>query len=189
MTPRTLHIALAALNVDRGLREAIVGDLVEERTVLAAARGERFADRWVVSQVLRSMPALAHAALRAGGTRAVVRVLGAAVGAFVTVLTVASASAAIAFGAFSPRTVARFALVVLAVDLAYCVAGGYLGARLGRVAPLASAVAVGVLGILLSAVTAGGATPGWYSLALQLLLVPATAVGGWLRARQLVAER
>jgi hypothetical protein len=189
MSPDLLDIALTGLNVDRELREAIIGDLVEERTELAAARGERFADRWMVGQLLRSMPTLAHAALRAGGARAMVRVLSAAFAALLTVGIVASASAAVALDTFSSQTMARFALVVLAIDLAYGVAGGYLAARLGRVAPLASAVAFGVLGVLLSIVTPAGATPGWYPLALQLLLVPATAAGGWMRARQMVAGR
>jgi hypothetical protein len=189
MSSRMLEAALAGLNVDPGLREAIIGDLVEERAELAAARGERFADRWMFGQVLRSMPTLAHAALRAGGARAAVRILGAAVAALLAVLAVASASAALAFDTLSSATMARFAVVVLAVDLAYGVAGGYLAARLGRVAPLASAVAVGVLGVVLSTVATTGATPGWYPLALQLLLVPATSLGGWMRARQLAAGR
>ena len=51
------------------------------------------------------------------------------------------------------------------------------------------AVAVGVLGVVLSTVATTGATPGWYPLALQLLLVPATSLGGWMRARQLAAGR
>jgi hypothetical protein len=189
MSPGILDVALAGLNVDRGLREAIIGDLVEERAGLAAARGERFADRWMISQVLRTVPPLAHAALRAGGARAMARILGAAVAALVIVVSVTGASAAVAFDTLSPLTMARLAILALAVDLAYGVAGGYLAARLGRVAPLASAVAFGVLGVMLSVAAAGDATPGWYALALQLLLVPATAVGGWMRARQLVGGR
>jgi len=189
MSARILEVALAGLNVDRELREAIIGDLVEERAQLAATRGERVADRWMFGQVLRSMPTLAHAALRAGGVRVAVRILGAAVAALLAILAVATASAALAFDTLSPGTMARFAVAVLAVDLAYGVAGGYLAARLGRVAPLASAVAVGVLGVMLSMVATAGATPGWYPLALQLLLVPATSVGGWMRARQLAAGR
>lgn len=188
MSPGLLDIALTGLNVDRGLREAIIGDLVEERTQLAAAHGERFADRWMLSQALRSLPTLARAALRAGGARALLRILWAAGAALFAVLIVASASAAVAFDTFSPSTLARFAIVVLAIDLAYGVAGGYVAARLGRVAPLASAVAFGVLGVMLSVVATGGAMPGWYPLALQLLLLPATAIGGWMRASQLVAR-
>ena len=188
MSPGILDVALTALNVDRGLREAIVGDLVEEHAEIAATRGERVADWWMFSQMVRSMPTFAHAALRAGGTRALMRILGAALSALLAVLIVASVSAAVAFNTISPQTMARFAIVVLAIDLAYGVAGGYLAARLGPVAPLASAVAFGVLGVLLSTVATEGATPAWYPLALQLLLVPATALGGWMRARQIVAK-
>ncbi|HSA56434.1 MAG TPA: hypothetical protein VLE53_12075 [Gemmatimonadaceae bacterium] len=188
MSLRLLDVVLTGLNVDRGLRDAIIGDLLEERTALAAARGTRFADRWMLSQILRSLPALAQATLRAGGTRAMASIFGAALAALLAVLIVASASAAVVFNTISAQTMARFAIVALAVDLAYGVAGGYLAARLGGVAPLASAVACGSLGVMLSLVATGQAMPGWYPLALQLLLVPATAVGGWMRARQLVVR-
>jgi hypothetical protein len=43
--------------------------------------------------------------------------------------------------------------------------------------------------VVLSIVAGGGAMPGWYAIALQLLLLPATAIGGWIRARQLAANR
>ena len=183
-----LDIALAGLNVDRGLREAIIGDLTEERTELASVRGERFARWWMARQILRSMPVLAHAAFRAAGNRAAFSIVMGAVVALAAVLAVATVSAAVAFEAFSPETMARFAVVALAIDLAYGIAGGYLAARLGRLAPLASAIAFGLLGVTLSVVATAGTTSAWYPVALQLLLVPATVLGGWMRARQLVTR-
>jgi hypothetical protein len=40
------------------------------------------------------------------------------------------------------------------------------------------------LGVSLTLMSAGDAH-GWYRPALQLLLIPATVTGGWLRARHL----
>jgi hypothetical protein len=67
-------------------------------------------------------------------------------------------------------------IVVFAIDLAYGAAGGYLAARLGRAAPLAAFV-FGAFGVSLTQLSSGDAH-GWYRLALQLLLVPATVSGG-----------
>jgi hypothetical protein len=189
MSPGFLEIALIGLNVDPVLREAIIGDLVEERTQMAAECGESFANRWMLSQMGRSIVSLAHDALRAGGARVLVRILVAAAAAFALVLLATSASTRIAFALFSTETMARFAIVVLAVDLAFGVAGGYLAARFGRAAPLASALVFGLLSIVLAVVSSDAMTVKWYSFALQVLVVPATIAGGWLRAKQLAAHR
>ena len=128
-----LDIVLAGLNVDRGVREAIIGDLVEERSELAAVRGERFANRWMVSQTVRSLPTLSLRALRADGGRAVAQIFGAALASLLTVWISASAAAVVAFNRLSPETTARFAIIILAIDLGYGVSGGYLAARLGHI--------------------------------------------------------
>ena len=47
MSLALIETVLAGLNVDRALRDAITGDLIEERAELAAAHGDRFADRWL----------------------------------------------------------------------------------------------------------------------------------------------
>ena len=189
MRLRILEIVFTGLNVDRVLREAIIGDLVEERSELAAVRGERFADRWMFSQIVRSVPTLSLGALRAAGLRATARIFGAALASLAAIWILSGVSAAVAFNGLSPETFARFSMVVLALDLTYCVGGGYFAARLGRVSPLVSAAAFGVLGLTLVMLTHDGKTPSWYLIALQLLLIPATVAGGWLRARQLVARR
>src|SRR5215207_1156131 len=90
MSPEMLDVALTGLNVSRELREAIIGDMVEERVELAAARGDRFANWWMASQLLRSAPILARAALREEGengwARATLRTVGAALLAFGIIL-------------------------------------------------------------------------------------------------------
>jgi hypothetical protein len=93
-------------------------------------------------------------------------------------------SAALSSALVSPATIGRLTIVVFAIDLAYGAAGGYLAARLGRAAPLAAAFLFGVLGVSLT-LAWGGDAQGWYRPALGVLLVPATLVGGWVRARRL----
>ena len=186
MSPAILEIVLAGLNVDRTLRDAIIGDLIEECAALAAVRGERGARRWMRHQILRSIPVFVQASVRDGGFRLVAAVVGAAVAALLMVLLLIGASAALFSALFSPETT-RLTIVVLAIDLAYGAAGGYLAARLGRVAPLGAAFVFGVLGVLLT-LSSSEAAHGWYGPALQLLLIPATVAGGWLRARHLARD-
>jgi len=189
MKSRILDIVFAGLNVDRALREAIIGDLVEEHSELAAERGDQFADRWIFSQIVRSLPALSLAVLRAVGGRAIARIFVAASASLLTIWILADVSAMVVFNRLSAETIARFSVVILTIDVAYGVGGGYLAARLGRVSPLVSAIAFGVLGVMLTGLTHDDRTPSWYPIALQMLLIPATVTGGWLRARQLIAER
>ena len=184
MTPAIVETVLAGLNVDRGLRDAIIGDLIEERAKLAALHGERSADRWMRQQILRSVPVFVQAAVRDGGFRLLAPIVGAALVALLAVSLVIGASAALVSALVSPETIGRLTLVALAIDLAYGAAGGYLAARLGRAAPLGAAFVLGVLGVSLTLMS-GGDAHGWYRPALQLLLIPAAVSGGWLRARHL----
>jgi hypothetical protein len=184
MSPAVVEIVLAGLNVDRDLRDAITGDLIEERAELAAVHGERSADRWMRQQVLRSVPVFVQAAVRTGGFRLLAAIVGAALAALLAISLLIGASAALLSALVSAETIARLTIVALAIDLAYGAAGGYLAARLGRAAPLGAAFVLGVLGVSLT-LMAGVDANGWYRSALQLLLIPAAVSGGWLRARHL----
>jgi hypothetical protein len=188
MSVRLIDIALAGLNVERGLRDALIGDLIEARTDVATASGERSANRWLRREILRSLPVLAYGALREGGTRLLVTIVCAAVAALALIMGLVGASAVVLGELTSPETVRRFAVIALTVDLAYGVVGGYLAARFGRSAPLASAFAFGLLGVPITMASTGGTEQSWYPIALQLLLVPATLCGGWLRARRLARQ-
>jgi hypothetical protein len=182
--PAVVETVLAGLNVDRDLRDAITGDLLEERARLAAVHGERTADRWVRQQMLGSVPSLIQAAVRDGRFRLVAAVVGAALAALLAVSLVIGASAALVSALVSPETLGRLTIVAFAIDLACGAAGGYLAARLGRAVPLGAAFVFGVLGVSVTLMW-GADPPGWYRPALLLLLVPATMSGGWLRARHL----
>lgn len=187
MSLNTLEIVLVGLNVDRDLRDAIIGDLIEAREALADARGPRIADRWVRGQILRSAPLFLLAAIRQAGLRQLAAIVGAALLALLTVTTLIRASMVLVSTMIAPETNGRVTLVALALDLGCGIGGGYLAARLGRSAPLIAAFVFGVLGVTLTSMS-GGDGHGWYRPALLLLLVPATVTGGWLRARS-VARR
>lgn len=73
--------------------------------------------------------------------------------------------------------------------------GGYVTARLAPDRPIAHALALGILGIVLS--TAGVVAtwskgpefgPKWYSLTLVAIALPCSLIGGLIRARQLNAK-
>jgi hypothetical protein len=184
MSPSLVETVLAGLNVDRALRDAITGDLIEERAGVAALHGERSADRWMRKQILHSVPPFVQAAARNGGLRLLAAIVGAALAALLAVSLLIGASIALWSTLVSPETIGRLTIVAFAIDLAYGAAGGYLAARLGRAAPLGAAFVLGVLGVALTLLS-GGDAPGWYRPALSLLLIPATVSGGWLRARHL----
>jgi peptidoglycan/LPS O-acetylase OafA/YrhL len=76
------------------------------------------------------------------------------------------------------------------------ITGGYVVARLAPDRPVAHALALGVIGVLLSAgaVVATWSKgpefgPKWYPLTLVAIALPCALIGGLLRARQLQAER
>lgn len=184
VTPPVLETVLAGLNVERGLRDAITGDLIEERAAVAAIRGERSADRWMRQQILRSLPFLLQAAVRTGGVRLLAGIVGAAVATLLAICLMIGVSATLLSALVSPETLGRLTIVAFAIDLVYGAAGGYLAARLGRAAPLGAALLFGVFGVSLTLIWSGDTHVG-YRTALQLLLIPATLIGGWLRARHL----
>jgi hypothetical protein len=184
MRPETVEIILAGLNVDRDAREAITGDLIEERAKLAAVRGNRNANRWMRQQIVRSVPAFVRAAATAGAFRLMTAILGAALAALAAVGALVGASMALVAVMISAETMARFAVIALAIDLGYGMAGGYLAARIGRAAPLGAALAFGILSVAVTIFLSGDAQ-GWYRSTLTILLIPATVGGGWLRARDL----
>lgn len=73
--------------------------------------------------------------------------------------------------------------------------GGYVAARLAPDRPMAHALALGIIGLLLSSAGAAASWnkgpefgPKWYPLALVAVSLPCALLGGFLRARQLRAR-
>ncbi len=126
----------------------------------------------------------------------IVRSIAAVVAGFVAVVVLANGSDMILAAAAGLQPFAEeqedggLPWWVLAVVFVYrpfvTVVGGYLTAWLAPSRPLRHAVVLGVLGVLLSiygAVSSWGLTPAWFTVALVVLVLPGTALGGWLRAR------
>ncbi len=125
-------------------------------------------------------------------SRSILRSVGAIVAGFaaVVVLSIATDAVLHAVGVFppvgQPMTAGLYALA-LAYRTLFTVAGGYITARLAPRRPLAHAVVLGVIGIV--AGTAGAVAmwelgDQWYPIALVLLALPSTWLGGWLFSRR-----
>lgn len=63
------------------------------------------------------------------------------------------------------------------------VVGGYVAARLARAYPYFNALAVGVIGIVLSLMLTS-VTPGWFDALAYLITLPAAVLGGHLGQRR-----
>lgn len=77
-------------------------------------------------------------------------------------------------------------LLALSYRIVIGILGGYVTARAAAQAPMAHALALGIVGLALS--TAGGVamqnlSPPWYPLALALTAVPCAWLGGMLHRR------
>ena len=101
-------------------------------------------------------------------------------------ITIATDVAMHATGIFppwgQPMSSALF-LVALAYRIVYGVLGCYIAARLAPDRPMQHAVALGVVGVVLStagAVAMWEAGPAWYSLAVIAISLPCAWVGGKL---------
>lgn len=84
-------------------------------------------------------------------------------------------------------------LLALAYRSVYTVVGGYIAARLAPYAPMRHALVLGVVGLAVGlagaivTITKYDLGPDWYPIALVLIALPCTLLGGILRTRQ--AER
>ena len=92
---------------------------------------------------------------------------------------------------FQPMSTPLWVLA-MAYRIVYGIAGGYITARLAPHKPMGHALALGLVGIVLSTIGVastwnGGPEygPKWFSLALIAISVPCAWLGGKLRLRQL----
>ena len=152
---------LLKLVLPRGDRDAVLGDLAEERAL------QEHPDRWHRRQVLRSLGPIVWANIR---RRLWLRTVGAvlasyAVGVVLVVLTQ------------TMRT--EFSLVAGSFAGA---AGGYVAEWMRPTAPRALAVFVFIMGVVSLLVT-GNQAPLWYQLGLIVIGPAAVVAGGKLRRR------
>ena len=78
-------------------------------------------------------------------------------------------------------------LLALGYRCVYAVVGGYVTARFAPHAPMRHALALGVVGLVLSiagAIAMWSAGPRWYPVALVLTALPCTLLGGVLHRRR-----
>ena len=122
--------------------------------------------------------------------------VGAVLAGLITIVVLSNGTDAImeATGVFPPVAVQRTEgfdtgwMVVLALVYRgiYTVAGGYVAAALAPNRPMRHAVALGILGIVLSilgAVATRGITPAWFSISLVILGLPCVWLGAKLKDR------
>ena len=125
-------------------------------------------------------------------SRSILRSVGAVVAGFAAVVVLSIATDAVfhALGVFPPvgqPMTAGLYVLALAYRTLFTVAGGYITARLAPRRPLAHAVVLGMIGIVagtLGAVAMWQLGDQWYPIALVLLALPSTWLGGWLFSRQ-----
>ncbi|HEX6371872.1 MAG TPA: hypothetical protein VF006_23315 [Longimicrobium sp.] len=120
---------------------------------------------------------------------------GAVLAGLLTIVVLSTAADAVlhAAGVYPPfpqRMADELFLLATAYRVVFGIGAGYVTARLAPDQPVRHALALGVIGFVLS--TAGAAAmwefgPGWYSLAIIAISIPCALGGARLRERQLRA--
>jgi hypothetical protein len=123
------------------------------------------------------------------------RRIGAVFAGLLTIVVLSTAADAVlhATGVYPPfpqRMADGLFLLATAYRIVFGIAAGYVTARLAPDQPMRHALALGGIGVVLSA--AGAAAmwefgPGWYSLAVIAIALPCAWAGARLRAKQLRA--
>jgi hypothetical protein len=157
-------------------REMILGDLVEERGLLAATLPARQAARWYRRQMLRSIPPVMWANVRRGIW---MKTLGAAIAGYLVAAILIVASDA-AIGTIGTRWL--MALASLTVGALVMALGGYLASAMRPCAAMVLSVLVGALSILNLFLPTGEET--WYKVGLVLVGPAASLAGGRIRIRR-----
>ena len=126
--------------------------------------------------------------------------IGAVVAGFVAVVVLSLGTDVVlhATGVFPPwdrRMSDALFLLATVYRTVYCIAGSYIAARLAPNRPMAHALVLGVVGLVVSAAGAvvtwnkGPAFgPHWYPVALIVTAIPCAWLGGRLRTMQLHAR-
>jgi hypothetical protein len=159
---RDMMTWLLKLVLPRGDRDAVLGDLIEERALHANP------DRWYRQQVVRSVGLIVWANIRRGVW---LKTLGAVLASYtlVVVLVVITQTMRTEFS--------------LAAGSFAGAAGGYVAEWMRPTAPRALAVFVFFMGVV-SLFLTGNQAPLWYQLGLIVIGPAAVIAGGKLRRRR-----
>jgi hypothetical protein len=170
---RDMMTRLLRLVLPRGDRDAVLGDLIEERALQANP------DRWYRQQVLRSVGSIVWANVRRGVW---LKMLLAALAGYAVVVVLVMLGEGWLVGRLWPEA-AGSAPTSLLIGTVVMLLGGYLAAWMRPTAPILLAAITVVMGFV-SLLTTGDQAPLWYQLAL-IVIGPASAIaGGKLRRRR-----
>ena len=164
-------------------RDAVLGDLIEERALRSARSHTPNESWWYLSQVSRSLLPLLWAAARRGHWLAT---LGAAVAAYGLIKIIESASEVTLFALFTPQSSA-FVLALYIFGPANMMLGGYVAGRIRPGAATALAV-ISIIMVLQWMATAGSTVSIWFA-AYFLVICPLTALAGGALERKLRSAR
>jgi hypothetical protein len=205
--PRTTEVLLQSLGAHAAFREPLLGDMAEEFTMRHGRDGPASARRWYYREAVRAVPHLLYdfardlsmSELRRQGS--ILLLAWFLTSVITAVLSGMALGVAAAMGVSSPMLLIRAgdpaALATLvSLGVLGTAVGGYIAASLNPVAPLVSALLMGVawstIGLTGGVVThlAGGyAGPLWYSAVMYVVTLTGPVLGGMLHVRQALSSR
>ena len=192
--PRFAERILGSLGAHTEFRDAVLGDLAEELALRAEWDGVRAARRWYYHEAVRTAPYLLRNWAHGLRLRDVTRLAGVVLTSYVFMLMMALGVLAVArsvIGAAGVSSLLQWLAqregIPLAVNFAIgssaAIGAGYIAGWLHARAPVAAALALGVVWSLVgvAVIVTVGTTPWWYPLILPVVLIVATMTGGALR--------
>ena len=198
--PRTAELLLESLGAGASFGEPLLGDMAEEFTDRVERDGQGAARRWYYGEAIRVTPHLLRVwgrGLRPGDMRRLASLIFAAyfftlMLTFLVMMVTQSVGGtlgltpAVSFNHGSPADALSLAFAV-AGGVVCSLTGGYIAAWLDDRAPLASAVALGVVwsiwGFVGAAITMARGEHGWYLAFMSIVALVGPILGGILRVR------
>lgn len=186
---RLITLVIAGTVRDATTRDAVTGDFIEEHAEVTSRRGRYVGFLWTMRQLLASFPHLAalHASDCMVGAKRVATF-------YATLMLLVALSTGtvmwLAYGLAAATTAGVGAMVAIPASMVCCVLTGAAGAAMTRRAPLAAALAAGVMctGIGIASLLrhdAGASSRSW--IVILISMVPASLAGGLLRVRHLTS--
>ena len=183
--PRLAALVVETLIGDPDVQTATLGDLAEDHAMVAVRDGDAAARRWYWSQVLRSAPWLARESLAAGIAPSVRVLVSVTVGYAVLAVLVFSADLMLmTIVGRDAHGMVLLSVLSLGAGVVSALVAGFVAASLGGRASLLSALALGVLCLILTMLLAAAeqATPVWYRLGLAIIVLPGCCAGALFHA-------